>query len=74
MTVTFTLMLAVLLALMRYRKIVAGIALGIICFVIVAALGSGHCVGERGFFSMISPGPNLAKNPAIGPICAGTQE
>ena len=29
----------VLLALMRYEKIVAGIGLGIVCFVIVAALG-----------------------------------
>jgi len=32
-------MLAVLLALMRYEKIVAGIGLGIVCFVVVAALG-----------------------------------
>ncbi len=30
---------AVLLALMRYEKIVAGIGLGIVCFVVVAALG-----------------------------------
>ena len=39
LTATFTVMLAVLLALMRYEKIVAGIGLGIVCFVIVAALG-----------------------------------
>ena len=39
LTATFTVMLAVLLALMRYEKIVAGIGLGIVCFVVVAALG-----------------------------------
>jgi hypothetical protein len=31
--------LAVLLALMRYEKILAGIGLGIVCFMVVAALG-----------------------------------
>ena len=39
LTATFTVMLAVLLALMRYEKIVAGIGLGIVCFVVVVALG-----------------------------------
>jgi hypothetical protein len=39
LTGTFTVMLAVLLALMRYQKVVAGIWLGIVCFVVVAALG-----------------------------------
>jgi hypothetical protein len=32
LTATFTVMLAILLALMRYEKIVAGIGLGIVCF------------------------------------------
>jgi hypothetical protein len=32
-------MLAVLLARMRYEKVVAGIGRGIVCFVVVAALG-----------------------------------
>jgi hypothetical protein len=39
MTATFTVILAILLALKRYEKIVAGIGLGIVCFVVVAALG-----------------------------------
>jgi hypothetical protein len=38
-TATFTVMLAVLLALMRHEKIVAGIGLEIVCFLVVAALG-----------------------------------